>query len=146
MRDFLNGFHATAVVYGQTGSGKTHSMFGDLAALSASTLAVDGKHQGLGLAPRAIREVLAALQKREEEGIEASLSLSYVEIFGNEGIPPPPPRSFPSRGDWFHGSHGSPASRRPLRSLAGGGSALRAPGHFLLSLLLSFHSPLLFIF
>jgi len=70
VQDFLNGRNATVLVYGQTGSGKTHTMFGT------------GRQEGI--IPRAIREVLAAVAWRREKGLETTLSMSYVEVYGNQ--------------------------------------------------------------
>lgn len=78
--DMLNGFNATAIVYGQTGSGKTFSMFG------RDESSIYGKdREGKGIVPRACEEILAALQRRRElNGIESTLSVSYVEIYGDQ--------------------------------------------------------------
>jgi len=75
--DFINGFNATILVYGQTGSGKTYTMFGPDGATSRDR----------GVVPRACAEVLAAIEYRRENlklPIQARLSMSYVEIYGNE--------------------------------------------------------------
>ena len=73
--DFLNGFNACVIGYGQTGSGKTYTMFGpDGQGLNFSTR---------GLVPRACEEVLEAISKRTDQGIEADMACSYVEIYGD---------------------------------------------------------------
>jgi hypothetical protein len=62
-----------------SGSGKTHTMFGpdpdagaDLHAASASA----------GIVPRACGEVMAALERRKQQGVRTRLLVSYVEVFG----------------------------------------------------------------
>jgi hypothetical protein len=71
--DLLNGFNATAIVYGQTGSGKTYTMFGD-----------DDRNDTRGIVPRACEEILSAMQtRREVNGIDSTLSVSYVEVYGD---------------------------------------------------------------
>ena len=73
--DFLNGFNACVIGYGQTGSGKTFTMFGpDGQGVNFSTR---------GLVPRACEEVLEAISKRTDQGIEADMACSYVEIYGD---------------------------------------------------------------
>jgi len=67
-------------VYGQTGSGKSHTMFGPCG---------DGgsARATCGIVPRACREVLCALDYRSRGlnfEIRSSVSVSYVQIFGNE--------------------------------------------------------------
>lgn len=80
--DFMNGFNSTAIVYGQTGSGKTYSMFG------SEGPGAGGLHrhrEGRGIVPRACDEIFRAVQQRRREaGVEATVSVSYVEIFGDE--------------------------------------------------------------
>jgi hypothetical protein len=78
--DMLNGFNATAIVYGQTGSGKTYSMFGK------DERAIFGKDKdGKGMIPRACEEILFAVQSRKEYNhIDSVLSVSYVEIYGDQ--------------------------------------------------------------
>lgn len=67
------------ICYGQTASGKTYTAFGP------PELAFSAKknNEYEGVAPRICREVLKAVDKRAAL-LEAELSLSYVEIFGNE--------------------------------------------------------------
>jgi len=76
--DFINGFNATILVYGQTGSGKTYTMFGP----SGS-----GNNGDRGIVPRSCAEVLTALDFRRDHlkiPINARLTVSYVEIYGND--------------------------------------------------------------
>jgi kinesin family protein 5 len=111
--DFMNGYNATIIVYGQTGSGKTHTMFHPPAEDQAPPLVVGagtgggGGHKGghkqgerlpahvkrsstfasveKGVVPRACEEVLEAVRERERDhGIRCTLSVSYVEIYGND--------------------------------------------------------------
>lgn len=71
--DFVNGFNGAMIVYGQTGSGKTHTMFGE------------SQGDARGVVPRACEEVFAAAAAREARlGVVATLSVSYVEVYGNE--------------------------------------------------------------
>ena len=86
LMDFINGFNATVLVYGQTGAGKTHTMFGDHhdgdGILASSILS---RHAGI--VPRLLTDLLHATQQREEYGlISSSISMSYVEIFGEHVI------------------------------------------------------------
>mmetsp|Transcript_20309 Transcript_20309/g.42340 ORF Transcript_20309/g.42340 Transcript_20309/m.42340 type:complete len:753 (+) Transcript_20309:60-2318(+) len=86
--DFINGFNGTILVYGQTGSGKTYTMFGpDDDAVFGDDSRPVASRQMRGIIPRACSEVLAALEWRSaniKPNITASLSVSYVEIYGNE--------------------------------------------------------------
>lgn len=78
--DFLNGFNATAIVYGQTGSGKTYTMFG-----KDNESIYGQKKEGKGIIPRAMEEIFQAVEKRRvNNGIEAELAVSYVEIYGEQ--------------------------------------------------------------
>ena len=84
--DLINGKNATCLAYGQTGSGKTYTMFGP------TTSSGIGSHQDdlhteseWGIIPRACHEIFHAIQyRRIKLGIDAKLSLSYVEIFGEK--------------------------------------------------------------
>ncbi|EGD76257.1 hypothetical protein PTSG_00960 [Salpingoeca rosetta] len=78
---FLNGVNACVLCYGQTGSGKTYSMFGpdDVTSTKLSRLSSQA-----GIAPRAITEVANTVMKRREHGLEVSLKLTCVEIFGQD--------------------------------------------------------------
>lgn len=85
--DFVNGFNATCLVYGQTGSGKTHTMFG----LDENEVFVTdtGVNDKWGIVPRACAEVFEALNFRKKHvnvTIESQVSLSYVEVYGNDVI------------------------------------------------------------
>ncbi|KAJ1429036.1 P-loop containing nucleoside triphosphate hydrolase protein, partial [Ochromonadaceae sp. CCMP2298] len=87
--DFINGFNATAIVYGQTGSGKTYSMFG-LGGEQSNENGEPGNtgtaafRENMGIVPRACEEIFAAVAARRESGVEAEVSVSYVEVFGDE--------------------------------------------------------------
>ncbi|GMH63872.1 hypothetical protein TrST_g9268 [Triparma strigata] len=86
--DFINGFNGTILVYGQTGSGKTHTMFGpDDDAVFGDHSKPATSRQMRGIIPRACAEVLDALEFRSTQlnlKMTASLSVSYVEIYGNQ--------------------------------------------------------------
>ena len=75
--DFVNGFNGTMLVYGQTGSGKTHTMFGPS---GDSTMNWDRR----GIVPRACEEVLEAATARASLGVSCAVSVSYVEVYGQE--------------------------------------------------------------
>jgi len=75
--DLLNGGSGALVVYGQTGSGKTHTMFGPPGWADGP-----GASQR-GLVPRVVDEVLRGLEARRGAGFDATLSVSFVEVFGN---------------------------------------------------------------
>lgn len=103
--DFINGFNSTAIVYGQTGelfclcvsillaltshifatgSGKTFSMFGTDTADAANTL-TSTRLEAKGIVPRACEEIFNAIEtRRRVNGIESEISVSYVEVFGDE--------------------------------------------------------------
>lgn len=84
--DFLNGTSASIICYGQTGSGKTHTMFGAASfgpADSSTPWAVD-RESLQGLVPRTCGEVLGAVERWQETGLEVRLAASYVELFGSE--------------------------------------------------------------
>jgi kinesin family protein 5 len=93
--DVVNGFNAAVVMYGQTGSGKTHTMFGPAdsirseavaaAAAAAATPTPDrARSSARGIVPRASEEMLAAVAARRARGFACAVTLSYVEIFGQE--------------------------------------------------------------
>lgn len=73
--DFINGVDGSVIAYGQTGSGKTFTMFGEC----------DGG--GGGIVPQALHDVFDALAERQlVHGCEVELTISYVEIYGQEVI------------------------------------------------------------
>lgn len=78
--DMLNGFNATSIVFGQTGSGKTYSMFGN------DEAAIYGQNKdGKGIVPRACEEIFHGMKvKKEQSNIESTLSVAYVEIYGDQ--------------------------------------------------------------
>jgi kinesin family protein 5 len=90
--DFINGFNTTAIVYGQTGSGKTFTMFGPDGVIPSSSKAAQSRdhafgsisHEDSGIVLRVCAEVVEAVGHRAAFcGIESSIGLSYVEIFGD---------------------------------------------------------------
>eukprot|EP00978_Attheya_sp_CCMP212_P009324 scaffold22023_cov47-Attheya_sp.AAC.1 len=83
--DFINGYTATCLVYGMTGSGKTHTMFGPTLDDTFWSSAESGYMQGI--VPRACSDIFDILQYRKDNlnlTMEAKLSVSYIEIFGND--------------------------------------------------------------
>ncbi len=64
------------------GSGKTFSMFG------AGNGDVDhgvAYESSRGIVPRAVEEIFEAVEKRRRcDGISSNLSLSYIEVFGDQ--------------------------------------------------------------
>ena len=81
--EVINGLNATILCYGQTGSGKTWTMFGEDKRYAYR------RHQANmeGLVPRACREIFDAVKARErklELDIKATVSATYVEVYGNE--------------------------------------------------------------
>ena len=76
--DMLNGFNASVIMYGQTGSGKTWTCFGP----SPSEASYQPKNRGL--VQRACEEIFQASEQRKKLGINSNLSVSYVEVYGNE--------------------------------------------------------------
>ena len=73
---FLNGQNACVLAYGQTGSGKTHTMFGRMSPSDDPALQ--------GVVPRAVREVLQGVRFKQAVDLETRLSVSYVEIYGEQ--------------------------------------------------------------
>jgi len=73
--DFLNGTNGAVIVYGQTGSGKTHTMFGPSESVGP---------EDHGLSGRLAEFIFDAVDSRDRRGINMSLGMSYVEVFGNE--------------------------------------------------------------
>lgn len=66
-----------------SGSGKTFSMFGteipDAHSLPST------RQEAKGIVPRACEEIFAAIeQRRRVNGIDSEVSVSYVEVFGDE--------------------------------------------------------------
>ena len=77
--ELLNGQSGCVLVYGQTGSGKTYTMFGEGEADPRLP------HSRRGLVPRVCDELLGAIEaRRRGAGIDATLSVAYVEVFGSE--------------------------------------------------------------
>ena len=64
--------------YGQTGSGKTWTCFGP------SPNEASYQPNNRGLVQRACEEIFQASEERQKLGIESKLSVSYVEVYGNE--------------------------------------------------------------
>jgi len=91
--EFINGYNATCLVYGQTGSGKTYSMFGNQESFK-EMMTMEGTlfnkievPESFGLVPRAVKEIFDALEYRKSHlalNIDAKVSLSYIEIYGDE--------------------------------------------------------------
>eukprot|EP00045_Choanoeca_perplexa_P010004 m.99974 g.99974 ORF g.99974 m.99974 type:complete len:617 (+) comp15110_c0_seq2:94-1944(+) len=79
--EFLNGVSGTVFAYGQTGSGKTFTMYGP-DSLSGSQ--VKEVTTASGIVPRALHEAIAAVQQRRRHGIEGTLRMTVVEVYGNE--------------------------------------------------------------
>ena len=85
----LNGRSACVLAYGQTGSGKTFTMSGNHGGAEASGAEASGAsgasgapHASLGLAPRAVLALLGAIEGRQRDGLEMTLKISCVEVFG----------------------------------------------------------------
>eukprot|EP00929_Paragymnodinium_shiwhaense_P091576 TRINITY_DN5149_c0_g1_i1.p1 TRINITY_DN5149_c0_g1~~TRINITY_DN5149_c0_g1_i1.p1 ORF type:complete len:722 (-),score=188.85 TRINITY_DN5149_c0_g1_i1:293-2458(-) len=82
--DLVNGVNGALLVYGQTGSGKTHTMFGGVPTGGAAEDVTQGQS---GLAVRVADAALAALaERRASFGVQGDLSVSYVEVFGNDVV------------------------------------------------------------
>ncbi|CAJ1954421.1 unnamed protein product [Cylindrotheca closterium] len=82
--NFVNGFNSTCLAYGQTGSGKSHTMFGPHDP-SNELMSFDQNSSQWGIIPRACYEVFQALEYRQANvriEIDASVSMSYIEIYG----------------------------------------------------------------
>ena len=80
----LNGRSACVLAYGQTGSGKTFTMSGNHGGAegSGASGASGAPHASLGLAPRAVLALLGAIEGRQRDGLEMTLKISCVEVFG----------------------------------------------------------------
>jgi len=84
LADFINGCNATCLAFGQTGSGKTYSMFGLESGFADYGTSIPDTW---GIIPRTCHEIFKALDFRRRSlnhGISADLSVSYIEVFGNE--------------------------------------------------------------
>jgi hypothetical protein len=84
--DFINGSNATCFAYGQTGSGKTYTMFGPHDP-HKPCMSFDQFSNEWGIVPRAIHEVFEAIEFRKANlhiEIEADVSMSYIEIYGDK--------------------------------------------------------------
>ena len=82
----LNGRSACVLAYGQTGSGKTFTMSGHHGGAEASGASGAPPHASLGLAPRAVLALLGAVEERQRDGVEMTLKISCVEVFGERVI------------------------------------------------------------
>ena len=80
------GYHATVFAYGQTGSGKTYTMEGfrySAPTAKGKAPAADFEHtppQQLGITPRAVHALFAALSANTERRF--SVRCSYVQVRG----------------------------------------------------------------
>jgi len=81
--DMCNGFNSSVIMYGQTGSGKTWTCFGEANATGVPVKA-GSSNRNRGLVQRACEEVFVAAEQRMALGIECQLSVSYVEVYGND--------------------------------------------------------------
>lgn len=84
--DFINGSNATCFAYGQTGSGKTYTMFGPHDP-HKPCMSFDQFSNEWGIVPRAVHEVFEAIEFRKVNlhiEIEADVSMSYIEIYGDK--------------------------------------------------------------
>lgn len=83
------------LIFPSAGSGKTYSMFGahataaatahPSATTSTSTYTPVAVLEGRGIVPRACEEIFTAVQqRRRQNGIDSEISVSYVEVFGDE--------------------------------------------------------------
>lgn len=90
--DFINGTNVAIMCFGQTGSGKTFTMFGS-DEVSATSLGADcARHdvdeekmcRTAGLVPRAMAELMGAVESRKRQGVEMTLRCSYVEVYGDD--------------------------------------------------------------
>lgn len=83
VRQFLAGQNACIFAYGQTGSGKSHTMFGatDEASSAVPSCAAEACAEA-GIVPRACSEILAEARSICDRGGHASVSLSFVELYG----------------------------------------------------------------
>lgn len=72
----LDGYRVCIFAYGQTGSGKTHTMLGERGHTNDS---------GLGMIPRAVRQVFESARAMQKDGWTFKLAASFLEIY-NEGV------------------------------------------------------------
>mmetsp|Transcript_28101 Transcript_28101/g.47512 ORF Transcript_28101/g.47512 Transcript_28101/m.47512 type:complete len:759 (+) Transcript_28101:73-2349(+) len=83
--DVMNGRNATGIMYGQTGSGKTFTMFGPgvETPIKRDVFTPAPKKETFGIVIRACEEIFRAIEDRRKRfGIEAEVSISYVEVYG----------------------------------------------------------------
>jgi hypothetical protein len=67
----LKGLNSSIVSFGQSGSGKTYSLFSN-------------SPEAPGIAPRLIRDLYAACDKRNEPGVEVTIDLQMFEIYDDK--------------------------------------------------------------
>ena len=71
LEDLIQGFNATVLAHGATGCGKTYTMV--------------GTPDNQGIMVRSLSDLFSLKDKKESEGIEIKISMSYVEVY-NETI------------------------------------------------------------
>nr|CCA17648.1 kinesinlike protein putative [Albugo laibachii Nc14] len=89
MDTFMQGFNVTVVAYGQTGSGKTFTMGNQANRSTDVTYSIPQDARSSdphdGLIPRFLKEYFDRMQKeKEERRHEFQVSVSYLEIYGEE--------------------------------------------------------------
>ncbi|KAJ1849881.1 kinesin-like nuclear fusion protein [Coemansia sp. RSA 2708] len=99
----LDGYPVCIFAYGQTGSGKTHTMQGP-DAISASEMDA----HGLGIIPRAVKQIYENTSKLAERGWEYTLDGQFLEIYNEtiQDLLAPATRGKPAKLDIYQDSEG----------------------------------------
>jgi len=96
VQSFLGGFNSSILAYGQTGSGKTYTMGSNFTERS-------GDGETLGVIPRVVEEVLAALDEQAGD-TESTLQISFLEVYNEQvrDLLRPTDTAEPRKGYQFH--------------------------------------------
>eukprot|EP00873_Tetraselmis_striata_P007567 jgi/Tetstr1/427831/TSEL_001803.t1 len=119
----LDGYNVCLFSYGQTGAGKTHTMQGGAGP------------EARGIIPRAVNQLLCAIQKLTAQGWDYRLEASFVEIYnesirdlladGREGQPPTGGLGIQHAGAGGGHTHVAGAVRLPVETMEGADEIMR---------------------
>jgi hypothetical protein len=89
IKQVIDGFDATVFAYGSTGAGKTHTMMGVDASGLDEASSFEEKEEQMGIIPRALIDVFAECNARQQDDTGASndswtVTLSYLEVYNEQ--------------------------------------------------------------